>query len=88
VLALLEKHTVTLAGIEDHRYTQLLNDTLQKSEKQQVLRSLFAVAAANDSVSFVENNTISTIAHGLRLSNDEFIQAREPFLAQLDILKG
>ncbi|MCB0358326.1 MAG: TerB family tellurite resistance protein [Bdellovibrionales bacterium] len=76
ILMLLERHTNELRGIQDHRYTQLVNDVASVDEKRQILHWLFAVAAANGVIEFAEDSAISFIAKALRLSHEDFIAAR------------
>lgn len=88
LLKLLEQHTTELSGLEDHRYNQMLNDTLERNEKLKVLDFLYAVAASSGSVSYVEDQSINLIAKGLRLTHEDYVNSRRPYLDRLEILRG
>jgi uncharacterized tellurite resistance protein B-like protein len=48
---------------------------------------LFSVAAANKSISTIEDNEIRQIAAELKLRHDQFISVRLKYRAHLDVLK-
>ena len=73
--------------MEDHLYTRMLNDVLDKEQKLELLGALFAVAAANMAISNLEDNTVRVISKGLLLSHKEFIEARLRYRDHLEVLK-
>ncbi|MCP4602163.1 MAG: TerB family tellurite resistance protein [Proteobacteria bacterium] len=87
IVELLGEHSVRLFSIEDFIYIRLLNSVCDKAEKMDLIRALFNVAAADESVSAEEDASIWTAAKGLRLSHRDFISVRAEFKEHLDILK-
>ncbi|MCB0325768.1 MAG: TerB family tellurite resistance protein [Bdellovibrionales bacterium] len=85
ILEVVRHHTVELAGLEDHRYTRMLNEVLSRDERRSVVKSLLAVAAVSGSISFEEDQTISLIAKGLRLEHSEYIELRRTFADLLEV---
>ena len=86
IVRVMDTDRVTLYSVEDHLYTRLLNDVLSHGEKLDLLTALFAVAAANDAISNLEDNTIRVISKGLLLSHKEFIDARLKYRDHLEVL--
>lgn len=87
IVALLSQHRAQLYSIEDFIYLRMVNSMLEKSEKLSLLRTLFTVAAADESVSGQEDAVLWSIAKGLRLSHREFVGVRAEFKDHLDVLK-
>jgi uncharacterized tellurite resistance protein B-like protein len=88
IIELLGRHSVNLFSIEDYIYIRLINDVLDKPGKLGLLKALFKVAAADESVSAEEDAALWTVAKGLMLSHREFISVRAEFAGQLDVLKS
>jgi uncharacterized tellurite resistance protein B-like protein len=87
VLRLIELHADEYFGAENVYYTRLINQAAEKVQKLEVLHAVFAVAAANGSISTEEEAEIRTIASGLLLTHQEYIDVRIQFRDQLDILR-
>lgn len=87
IISLLGNHRAELYSIEDFIYLRIMDSLLDKPEKLSLLRTLFTVAAADDSVSAEEDAVLWSIAKGLKLSHREFISIRREFKNQLDVLK-
>jgi uncharacterized tellurite resistance protein B-like protein len=88
ILELMLTHQAQLYSVEDHVYLRLINETCEKTQKLHFIETLFAVAAADETVSAEEDATIWNIAKSLRLSHREFIQARIKYKEYLQVLKG
>ena len=58
-----------------------------KVEKMALLECLFAVSAADDSITTVESNVIRQIADELRLEHADYIEVRSRFREQLAVLR-
>jgi uncharacterized tellurite resistance protein B-like protein len=56
-------------------------------EKISLLQCLYAVAAADDSVSTLEDNEIGQIADELRIEHSDFIAVRSEYRDYLEVLK-
>ncbi|MBN2431712.1 MAG: TerB family tellurite resistance protein [Acidobacteria bacterium] len=87
VLRLIELHADEYFGAENVYYTRLINQAATKIQKLEVLHAVFAVAAANGSISVQEEAEIRTIASGLLLTHQEYIEIRIQFRDQLDVLR-
>jgi len=87
VLRLIELHAEEYFGAENVYYTRLINQSATKVQKLEVLYAVFAVAAANGSISAEEEAEIRTIASGLLLTHQEYIEIRIQFRDQLDVLR-
>ena len=72
---------------EDFRVTREFNRIATREQKVALLQSLFAVAAADASVSPVEEATIRQITDELKLHHKDYVQARMTVRVHLDVLK-
>jgi uncharacterized tellurite resistance protein B-like protein len=63
-------------GLDHYRMTSAFYANTSRQERADFLDVLFAVASADDGISSQENEEIRQIAYGLRLSRDQFIQAK------------
>ncbi len=88
IIQLLQRHRVQLLTIESYIYLRLINSAADKAQKLDLLRSLFSVAAADDSISADEDQTIRQIAKTLLLSHSDFISIRSEFKQYLEVLKN
>jgi uncharacterized tellurite resistance protein B-like protein len=77
-----------LAGLENHKYCHPLNDILSTQQKYGLLKSLFAIAAADGNVDNNEAEEIRVIATGLLLEHKHFISAKATILDKLGALKS
>lgn len=67
--------------------TRELRGLLAREEKLALLRCLFAVSAADESISSVEEEAIRQIAHELGLEHHEYIAARSEFRDRRAVLR-
>lgn len=74
-------------GSENFLVSREFRDLATHEQKHDLLRSLFAVAAADDSIGSIENDTIRIISREIALSHEEFILIRQDFLDKLEALK-
>jgi len=88
VTLLIDERTKSLHGLENHLYTQELNELIDHDKKLEVLSCLFAVAAADDTISAEENSAVEVIAKGLLLSHRDFISVRSIYRKHLSVLKN
>ena len=77
-----------LVDHEHHLYVRPLNDILERTQKEDVLRLLFQVAAADGRVENLESEEIRRISKELRLSHQQFVQAKLTVREQIQALKG
>ncbi len=76
-----------LSGLENHLYATPLNDVLDKREKVEVLVALFALSAADGTVSNNESEEIRLVSKSLQLNDQFFTAARATVLKKLGALK-
>jgi uncharacterized tellurite resistance protein B-like protein len=67
--------------------TREFNRIATHEQKLALLECLFAVSAADESISTVEDNEVRQIADELRIEHPEFIAARSAFRDYLAVLK-
>lgn len=65
-----------LSGLDTRSYCKPLVEILTQSERYQILKALFAIAAADGEVDNVESNEISYIANALVLEKKYFLSAQ------------
>jgi len=74
-------------GTEDFLVTREFNEIADRSQKLQLLDCLYAVSAADDGISTVEDNEISKIASELNIERADVVRTREAHAADLNVLK-
>lgn len=74
-------------GSENFSVSREFRDVATPEQKHDLLHSLFAVAAADDSINSAENDTIRMIAKEIGLSHEEFILVRQDFIDKLEALR-
>lgn len=80
--------TETLAGTENHCYTQFLKENLPESKRYQILEMLFSVAASDGTADNSESEEIRIITKGLGLEHKHFVSARVSVKEFLGSLKS
>jgi uncharacterized tellurite resistance protein B-like protein len=75
-------------GIDNYRVTKEFRALAAVEDRLGLLECLFAVAAADDSISGVEDAEIRKISAELGLSHDDFIAARSGFKSKLSVMKS
>jgi uncharacterized tellurite resistance protein B-like protein len=74
-------------GTENFLVTQEFNEIATREQKMSLLHCLYAVSAADNSVSTREDNEIRNISKELLLSHDDFINVRLEYRDYLSVLK-
>jgi uncharacterized tellurite resistance protein B-like protein len=87
VVQMAKTQSTLFGGIEDYVVTREFNKIATLEQKTALLDCLFAVAAANKSISTIEDNEIRQIAAELKLRHDQFISVRLKYRSHLDVLK-
>jgi uncharacterized tellurite resistance protein B-like protein len=83
------QHQTELFGpSEDFSVTQEFRENSSRAQRQDLLDCLFAVSAADDSISVVEEEQIRQIATELGFSHSEYIAARAAYSDKREVLKG
>lgn len=76
-----------LGGVENYLITRAFKDRATAEEKFALMKSLFAVAAAEEGISAEENQEILKIAEEIGLSRQDFLAVRASFKEHLNVLK-
>ncbi len=87
VVQMAKTHTRLFGGTENYLVTREFNEMASKEQKHALLRCLFAVSAADDSISAVEDNEIKQIADELKIDRDVVGSLRAGFKDFLASLK-
>ena len=74
-------------GTENFLVTQEFNEIATREQKMALLHCLYAVSAADNSVSTREDNEIRNISKELLLSHEDFINVRLEYRDYLSVLK-
>jgi uncharacterized tellurite resistance protein B-like protein len=88
VVQMAKTQSLLFGGIEDYVVTREFNRTATKEQKLALLNCLFAVSAANRSISAQEDSALRQIARELKLRHSEFIEVRLRYRDHLDVLKS
>lgn len=73
---------------ENYLVTRELDDMATREQKQEILDCLFAVSAADDSISSTEETHIRQIASELGFSHKQYVQVRSDWSDKREVLKG
>ena len=87
VVQMAKTQSLMFGSTENFVVTREFARLATREQKLRLLECLFAVSAADESISSVEDNEISRIAKELKLSHQEFIQARLAYKEHLAVLK-
>lgn len=88
VVQIAKSQNVLFGGTENFLVSRELNGLASHAEKLGLLDCLFAVAAANNSISTVEDNEISQIADELKIEHRDFISVRSKYRDYLAVLQN
>jgi uncharacterized tellurite resistance protein B-like protein len=73
---------------EDYLATREFKNLASEHELDCILKCLFAVCAADDSISLVEEEEVRQVATELGFTHEEYTSARAKFRDQREVLKG
>ncbi len=88
VVQIAKTQAVTLGATENYVVTRQFREVSTREQRLSLLRCLFAIAAADESVSDAENTEITLIATELGLTQSEIVAARSVYRDKLAVLKG
>jgi len=80
-------HNELFGSTENFIVTREFAELASVQERRELLECLYAVSAADDSISAEEDHEIRRVASELRLSHSDFISARSQYASHLDLLK-
>lgn len=75
-------------GTENFLVTRELGEMATPEQKEEILDCLFAVSAADDSISTAEESQIRQIASELGFTHKEYVRARSSWSDKREVLKG
>lgn len=75
-------------GTENYIVTREFRELATREERAELLRCLFAVSAADDSISAEETAQIRLIADELGFSHEEYVAIRAEFSGSREVLRG
>lgn len=87
VVQMAKRQNILFGSTENFLVTREFNAMATPEQKASLLHCLFAVAAADKSISTVEDNEISQIADELRIEHSDFITVRREYRKDLAVLK-
>jgi uncharacterized tellurite resistance protein B-like protein len=87
VVQLAKTQNVLFGGTENYLVSREFNAVASHEEKMGLLDCLYAVAAADESISTIEDNEISQIADELRIEHRDFISIRSGYRDKLAVLR-
>jgi len=87
VVQIAKTQAILFGGTENFLVTHEFNEMASREQKLALLTCLFAVAAADQVVSGVEEREIRLINDELQLTHDDFISARLKYRQYLAVLK-
>jgi uncharacterized tellurite resistance protein B-like protein len=87
VVAIANNQNLLFGGTEDYLVTREFRDVATDEQRHELLDCLFAVSAADDSITGDEELQIREISNELGFSHQEFIQARLAYSDKRSILK-
>ena len=88
LLVEIAKHQVRLfGGTENFSVSRRFRELSTPEQRIELLECVFAVSAADNSITVVEEGQARQISKELRLTHKEFIQARSAYVGHLEALK-
>ena len=87
VVQMAKTQATALAGTENYLVTRQFKEMSNRAQRVDLLRCLFAVAAADNNISVVENTEITMIGQELGFSAQEIASVRAAYRDQLSVLK-
>ena len=87
VVQMAKTQNLLFGGTDNFSVTKEFKKLSSREQKLALLRCLFAVSAADDSISTVESNEIRQIAEELGLDRSDFTELRTEFRDHLAVLK-
>jgi len=87
VVQMAKNQNLLFGGTENFLVTRELNRIASREQKKAILDCLFAVSAADDSITSVEGNVIRQITDQLKLEHKDYIESRSKYREFLAVLK-
>ncbi len=87
VVQIAKSQNLLFGGTENYLVTREFNEIATREQKLALLQCLFAVSAADESISTAEDSVVRQIATELRLEHSDFIEVRRRFRERLAVLR-
>src|SRR5438128_2514813 len=87
VVQMAKTQNLLLGATENYLVTREFERMATREQKLALLECLFAVAAADETITSEEDNVVKQIASELKLSHDDYITARSHFRQYLAVFK-
>lgn len=87
VVQMAKTQNLLFGGTENYLVAKEFNRIATREQKLSLLHCLFAVGAADDSISATENNVVRQIAEELNLEHADFIAVRSRFREHLAVFQ-
>lgn len=87
VVQIAKAQNLMFGGTEDFLVARQFGEIATRDQKLALLDCLYAVSAADQSVSVVEDNEISRIAAELRIEHADLVAARQRYKEYLSVLR-
>lgn len=87
VVQIAKTQNILFGATENYLVTREFNSMATREQKLALIDCLFAVAAADESISTLEDNEVSQIADELRIEHKDFIAIRSNYRDYLAVLK-
>jgi len=87
VVEIAKKQAELFGGTENFLVTREFSEISTREQREHLLHCLFAVAAADDSISNVEERQVRQIATELGFSNQEFLTVRSAYNDKREVVK-
>lgn len=87
VVQMAKSQNLLFGGTENYLVTREFKKMSTPEQRENLLRSLFAVSSSDDSISVVEDNEIRRVSNELGITHSEFIAIRSSFRDYLAVLR-
>jgi uncharacterized tellurite resistance protein B-like protein len=87
VVQIAKTQNILFGGTENYLVSREFREMTTYEERMSLLDCLFAVAAADESITTIEDNEISQIADELRVEHNDFISIRSKYRDYLAVFK-
>ena len=88
VIQIAKTQNILFGSTENYLVSREFNETATREQKLALIDCMFAVAAADESISTVEDNEVSQVADELRIEHKDFIAIRSTYRNHLAVLKN
>jgi len=88
VVQIAKSQNILFGATENYLVSREFNAIASHEQKLALIDCMFAVAAADDSISTVEDNEVSQVADELRIEHKDFISIRSAYRDYLAVLKS